>query len=53
MEIGMLVNLLNNHNLTIGRCYHQLLCVAVEVADRTTVEVERTEPKEDEYSANE
>ena len=39
VEIDMLVSIFHYHNLTIGRCHHQLLCVAIEITDRTAVEV--------------
>ena len=44
MKIRVLLDFLDDHNLSIGRSHHEFVGVAVEIADRTTVEVEGHQP---------
>jgi hypothetical protein len=44
VEIFSFFNLLNHNNLTIGRSNDQFVGIAIEIADRTAVEVESHEP---------
>ena len=40
VEIFVFLSLFQHHNLTIGRSNHQFVCVTVEIADRTAVEIQ-------------
>ena len=44
VEILMFVNLLNDNDLTVGRCHHQIIRIAIEIAYRTTVEIQCHHP---------
>ena len=44
VEILVLLCFLNHDDLAVGRCHNEFIGVAIEVADRTAVEVERHHP---------
>ena len=44
MEILALLSLFYDHDLAIGRGHNQLVGIAVEVTNRTAVEIERHQP---------
>ena len=53
VEVGVLLGLFYYNNFTIGGGYYQFICIAIKIANRTTIEVQRNKPccaeDDDEY----
>ena len=48
VEVGVLLSLFDHNDLSVGRGHDQFLRVAIKIADRTTIEIERNQPRRNE-----